>query len=271
MVPFDQYHDTTAKTLLNGYTSPAGQSAQADLADALHNIAYHPNVAPFLSKQLIQHLVKSNPSPAYIARISAVFNKDASGVYGNLGSVVTAILLDPEARAGDDSPPQQLDGHMTEPALFLASTLRAMSAVADPQSTSILYEGANMGQHIAYSPDVFDYFSINYELPGTTTSAPEFAIYDPATIINRTNFAYQIAFGSGTIGTSTYSTSYWTSLPPNLLLDALDLNFLHGQMSPQLRSTIETAMSSYSSTATTQRAQQALFLVLSSPEYQVQQ
>src|SRR5665213_519975 len=80
MVPFESNHDTTSKTLLNGLAVAAGGTAESDLKAALDDIFNHPNVAPFISKQLIQHLVTSNPSPAYVSRISAVFNDDGAGV-----------------------------------------------------------------------------------------------------------------------------------------------------------------------------------------------
>jgi hypothetical protein len=101
---FPEEHDTGAKRLLtypNAVKSviPAGQTAEQDLADALDNIFHHPNVGPFISRQLIQRLVTSNPSPAYVARVSAVFDDDGTAQRGNLGAVVRAILLDAEARA----------------------------------------------------------------------------------------------------------------------------------------------------------------------------
>src|SRR6266496_90755 len=84
MVPFNSHHDTGDKTLLNGVTIPAGGTAQSDLDAALQNIFNHPNVGPFICKQLIQHLVTSNPSPAYVGRVVAVFNDNGSGVRGDL-------------------------------------------------------------------------------------------------------------------------------------------------------------------------------------------
>ena len=92
------------KTLLNGTTLPAGQSSSLDLTGALTNIFDHTNVGPFVCTQLIQHLVTSNPSPAYVSRVAAVFANDGTGTRGNLQAVVQAILLDSEARAGDANP-----------------------------------------------------------------------------------------------------------------------------------------------------------------------
>ena len=133
MIPFDSHHDSAStKLLLNGVTLPAGGTAQADMTAALQNIFNHPNVGPFISKQLIQRLVTSNPSPEYVGRVAAVFADNGSGVRGDLKAVVTAILLDPEARRGDDpAQAQPSDGQLKEPVLFITNLLRAMNAVSD--------------------------------------------------------------------------------------------------------------------------------------------
>ncbi len=118
MVAVESEHDMTAKVLLNGTTLPAGQSAELDLAGALTNIFNHPNVGPFVCRQLIQHLVTSNPSPAYVSRVAAVFANDGTGVRGNMQAVIQAILLDTEARAGDAN--ASFDGgHLREPMLYI--------------------------------------------------------------------------------------------------------------------------------------------------------
>ncbi|MCA3039458.1 MAG: DUF1800 family protein, partial [Rhodocyclaceae bacterium] len=98
MMPVESNHDTGSKTLINGFVIPAGQTARQDLTMALDHLFSHPNVAPFISKQLIQKLVSGDPSPAYVGRVSAVFNNNGAGVRGDLKAVVRAILLDPEAR-----------------------------------------------------------------------------------------------------------------------------------------------------------------------------
>jgi uncharacterized protein (DUF1800 family) len=122
-------HDGGAKTLLSGVTLPAvttvtAASANKDLSDALDNLFNHPNVGPFIGKNLIEHLVTSNPSPAYISRITAVSNNNGSGVRGDLKAVVSAILLDPEAR---NAAPDINFGHLTEPVLFITKLLRLCS------------------------------------------------------------------------------------------------------------------------------------------------
>ena len=102
MFAVESEHDTTAKTIFGNVTIPAGQTAEQDLDSLLDALMAQPTMAPFVSRQLIQHLVTSNPSPQYIARVSGVFENDGNGVTGNLQAVIAAILTDPEARAGDD-------------------------------------------------------------------------------------------------------------------------------------------------------------------------
>ncbi len=124
MVSFDSNHDRSPKTLLYGFTLPAAQTAMEDLQGALDNIFNHPNVGPFISRQLIQHLVTSNPTPAYVERIAGVFANNGSGTRGDLKSVVRAILLDPEARAGD-APFAFANGrHPRQPVAFIADIFR---------------------------------------------------------------------------------------------------------------------------------------------------
>ena len=104
---------------------PAGQTAEEDLQGALTNIFNHPNVGPFVCKQLIQHLVTSTPSPAYVARIAAVFANNGNGVRGDMQAVIRAILEDTEARAGDTNPTYD-GGHLREPMLWMTNFLRAV-------------------------------------------------------------------------------------------------------------------------------------------------
>ncbi|HWC17344.1 MAG TPA: DUF1800 family protein, partial [Terriglobales bacterium] len=160
MVPIDAHHDTTAKTLLNGTTLPAGQTAQQDVDGALQNIFNHPNVAPFVARQLILHLVSSNPTPAYVGRVAAVFSDNGSGVRGDMKAVIQAILLDSEARRGDvPANAQPTDGHLREPVLYITNLLRGLGVSAsDPNAFASTLQGfgSNMGQRVMYSPSVFN-------------------------------------------------------------------------------------------------------------------
>ena len=139
-----RYHDAGAKVFL-GQDFPAGQTAQQDLDQALDVIFNHPNVGPFIGRQLILQLVTSNPSAAYIARVAAVFN-DHAGVRGDLAAVIRAVLTDPEAGLSSE-----FTGKLSEPVLFVVSQLRALNAtVTDHPFMSDKAE--EMGQKVFYPP-----------------------------------------------------------------------------------------------------------------------
>ena len=161
MVAVDTNHDTEAKTLL-GQAIPAGQGAQADLDAALTIIFNHPNVGPFVAKQLILRLVTSNPTPGYVQRVATAFNTGkfnsyGSGNRGDMQATIAAILLDPEARQGD-SPTTAVatDGKLREPIIMEASIARAFHAQTDAAGFS--NAGDRMEQNIFYPPTVFNFF-----------------------------------------------------------------------------------------------------------------
>ena len=158
------------KLLLFHPILPADQDGEIDLKEAIDNIFYHPNVGPFIGKQLIQHLVNSNPSPAYVSRVAAAFNNNGVGVRGDMKAVITAILLDPEARGNVKANPDY--GHLREPALFIANLLRAFNATSD----GILNDQSRaMGQDLFNSPSVFNYYPHEYTVPGTDVQGPEYS------------------------------------------------------------------------------------------------
>jgi uncharacterized protein (DUF1800 family) len=267
MVPFNNYHDTGDKTLLNGFVIPAGGTAQSDLDAALQNIFNHPNVGPFICKQLIQHLVTSNPSPAYVARVVAAFNDNGSGVRGDLKAVVSAILLDPEARRGDD--PTQVepgDGHLKEPILLMTNLLRTMNAATGGDGLSDY--AADMFQEPLNPPTVFNFYPPDYSIPNTNLLGPEFQIFNSSTAITRVNFVNDAIYGR--IGNMT--TDLTPYLPyassPDQLVDKLGTVMMHGEMSPEMRSTIITAISGI--TDNTKRVKAVLYLIASSSQYQVE-
>jgi hypothetical protein len=165
-------HDSNKKTVL-GSPIAGGQSASQDLDSLIGILLNHPNTAPFVSRRLIQSLVSSSPSPAYLSRVSAVF----TNTRGDLAQVVKAILLDPEARAGDD-PTQQIarTGKMKEPVLLHTNVLRGMGctkAVADTRNSrsDVTYEAWTQSAYNA--PSVFGYFSPNHTAPESLVPAPE--------------------------------------------------------------------------------------------------
>jgi uncharacterized protein (DUF1800 family) len=270
MVVVETNHYTGTKQILDGVVVPAGQTSSQDLDQGLAAIANHSNVGPFICTQLIRHLVKSNPSPAYIQRVTDVFANNGNGVRGDLQAVAKAILLDAEARAGDDGSPATVDaGHLREPALYISGILRALNASTDG-ARPVTY-GSGMDQSILYPGSVFNYFHPDYQVPGTTFLGPEFEILGPAAAIARANFVGDLVFS--TVTGTLVDFSSWTTLAadPNKMLDAMNDLFLHGQMSAAMRTSILTAVNAVPTTQPSTRAKQALYLVLTSPQYQVQQ
>jgi uncharacterized protein (DUF1800 family) len=167
MVPFENHHDKGSKQLLNGTIVAAGGTAQADLDAAMQSIFNHPNVGPFISSQLIQKLVTSNPSPEYVGRVTQVFNDNGQGIRGDLKAAISAILLDPEARRGDDSAQVQAsDGKLKDPVLHILSMLRALKATTD--GDQLMYYAADMRQEPFNPPSVFNFFPPDNVIPGTT-------------------------------------------------------------------------------------------------------
>jgi len=173
----EDYHDRGPKTLLNGQPLPAGQPTDKDLNDAIDNIAYHPNVAPFISKQLIQHLVTSNPSPGYVQRIAAVFAAGQSSPT-QLFDVVRAILLDDEAR-GDSKDPATLPnyGKLREPVQFITNVLRPFNVKSDGVLDSVTVSNssigsADMGQDVFNAPSVFSFYPPPARVPGENVFGP---------------------------------------------------------------------------------------------------
>lgn len=276
-------HDGGAKTLLNGVTLPAvttvtAASASQDLNSALDNIFNHPNVGPFIGTNLIEHLVTSNPSPAYIARVTAVFNDNGSGVRGDLKAVVKAILLDPEARS---STPAATSGHLTEPVLFIAKLLRLFNTTV-ATTDFVLSDGylpteLVMGQNLFYSPSVFNYYPPEFTVPNTTLNGPEFDLQSSSTAFARVNFVAETVYKTMSTNTNR-PTGTWLDLTsilpyansPYQLTAELNMLMLHGTMSPNLLATVNNSLSSMTGSTPAALAQRAVYLIGSSPEYFVQ-
>lgn len=267
MIPVEAEHDTTSKTIFNNVVIPAGHTAEQDLDSVLDALMAQPTLAPFISQQLIQHLVTSNPSPAYVQRISQVFENDGTGVRGNLQAVITAILTDPEARAGDaDASSVSANfGHLREPILFISNVLRGLSATVGA-SNGINGATTNMGQELFYPPSVFSYFSPQYRTEGGLYG-PEFQIYTTQTAVNRADTVNTLLYGK-LAGVNIDLQPYLAYAgDTNTLLNYVARIFLHSAMSPQLQNSAAAAVDAQSTA--TAKVQAALYAVLTSAEYQV--
>ncbi|HTB10695.1 MAG TPA: DUF1800 domain-containing protein [Bryobacteraceae bacterium] len=268
MFSVDAEHDKTAKTIFGNVTIPSGQTAEQDLDAVIAALMAQPTMAPFISQQLIQHLVTSNPSPGYITRISTVFSNDGTGVSGNLQAVITAILTDPEARAGDDDTISLSPtfGKMREPILFMTDALRGLNATVGATST-ISNDASNMGENLFNAGSVFSYFS-----PQSKTEhglfGPEFQIYSTQTAADRVNYVNSILYGTGATGFKINLAPFVSQAgDPATLLNYIGSIFLHSGMSSELQSAATTAIDA--ATTPTAKVQAALYVVLTSSEYQI--
>lgn len=291
MIAYPAFHSTSAKTFL-GATIPAGSTdAMAELRTALDVIAGHPNVAPFMCRQLIQRLVTSNPTPGYVGRCSAVWNNNGSGVRGDLAAVVRRILLDREARdAGLADTPSY--GKVREPIVRMANWMRAFGATSVSGNYLLNSTSAttSLGQSALAAPSVFNFYRPGYVPPNTRAGAqnltvPEFQIVSEVTVAGYAN-TMQAAIGNG-IGTgsdvrSTYAREVVIAHDANALADRMNRMLLNGRMSSALRArivesvngvTIPTANGSNQATIDTarlNRSRLAVYMTMVSPEYLVQ-
>jgi uncharacterized protein (DUF1800 family) len=270
MVAWEPNHDTSSKTLLDGYTIPAGQTARHDLDAALQHLFEHPNVGPFVARRLIGSLVTSNPSPQYVERVAAVFNAGPGGVRGDLKAVAKAILLDPEARRGDDEATPAIYGHLREPVLYITSSLRALGAKV-AEFNGLPARAAAMGQNLFYPPTVFNYFPLLYELPAANgVAAPEFEILTPSNALARANFADAAMFSRLGITVTLDMTPLidLATVHPWYVTEALNRALLQGRMTEDQRDRILGALAYTSDPAL--QAQTAAYLTASALSYQVQ-
>ena len=291
MQAYPEQHSTGTKRLLpvNGVaaTLPAGQTPAQDLAAALDNIVNHPNVGPFIGKQLIQKLVTSNPSPQYVERIARVFNNDGTGQRGNLGAVVKAILLDSEAR---NAPTSATAGKLKEPLLRLTQVLRAYNAQAVSGRYFITPNQltAAFGQAPLNSPSVFNFFSPFYAPPGEISTqglvAPELQLATEYLNTQVTNYFYQQSFcfvptpvaGSGcpALGPDTIvlDTSSELALAANsdALVTRIAERLLAGQISATLRTQARGMVDIVPASSAQQRVAEALYLISTSPDFALQ-
>ena len=299
MVPYPQYHSTEAKAFL-GTTIPATTTADpaGDLKIALDALAAHPNTAPFISQQLIQRLVTSNPSPAYVRDVAAVFANNGSGVRGDLRAVVKAILVHPEARLQSNG-----EGKLREPVLRLSAYLRAFPHKSDTGSSKVGNTDAvatSLGQTPLRSPSVFNFYRPGYVPPGTFTAtaglvAPEMQLVNETSVsawVNymRDNLSSGVGQYNGTVNGVVYNRRDlqrdWSpeialaATPADLVKSVTD-KLLYGLATDDLRTLISGAIAKITiptlnaagtnqvaiDSAKRARVNAAVLLTLASPEF----
>lgn len=272
-------HETGEKRFL-GTTIAAGATGPASLTAALDAIFAHSNVPPFISRQLIQRLVTSNPSPAYVGRIAAVFANNGNGQRGDLKAVVRAILLDSEAREAAGLSLTGF-GKLREPVMRLTGWARGFGAtspanswnIGDTRSTS-----NRLGQSPGRSPSVFNFFRPGYTPPGSAIAsaglvAPEFQITDEPSVVAYINYmATVVASGAGDVRAN-YADMLGKAGDSAALVEEAVLLLAAGQVPAATVATIRGAVDSIAMTATNgaqNRVNTAVLLVLAAPEYLVQ-
>ncbi len=200
MEPWEEFHDRGAKGLLGGARLPAGSDARPELRAALDNIFAHPNVGPFLARQLIQRLVTSNPTPEYVGRVAAVFDDNSQGERGDLKAVTHAVLTDAEARSGHLSMPERF-GKIKEPILRLTGVWRAFDAVPGPGVNNGQYQASTkaidqiqsvVGQAPMRAQSVFNFYPPDAPLEaGSALVAPELSILTEIDVASTNNMLFQ--------------------------------------------------------------------------------
>lgn len=276
---WEDFHDAGPKALLNNVSLAAGQGGVKDLSDALDNVFNHPNVGPFIAIRLIHRLVTSNPSPAYISRVSAVFDNNGSGVRGDLGAVVMAILLDEEAH-----PAVRTDQHgkIKEPLLRLTQLWRSYDATSISGRYPINFAYIVFGQGPLQASHVFNFFSPFYSPPGEIRDsglvAPELEIATEYLNTFVTNFMFLQVFGLNSTNTNlqdddvfiNFESEMLLAADSDLLIDTVAGKLLGGEISTTLRNEIAGMLALIPETDTTVRAAEVIYFIVTSPEYAYQ-
>lgn len=292
MQAYPAFHSTSEKRFL-GRTIPAGGTAEADLKIALDTIFNNRNVGPFIARRLIERLVSSNPSPAYVAAVALTFNDNGSGVRGDMKAVIRAVLMAPEARWGNVAS-LATSPKVREPVIRLANWMRAFN-VTSKSGRFLMFNTDDPVVYLAQtpmsSPSVFNFYRPGYippnsELAGKGLAAPELQIAHETSVIAYLNFMrYVVAWGTGGAKGNNdimpdYTAERALAYQPEALVDRIKLLVLNGNMSAGLRSQILAGLKSIAEPNPSNavdvaafrdsRVSLAIFLAMASPEYIVQ-
>jgi len=276
MTVTESVHQGTTSNSFLGTTIPAGTTGAQSLQLILDALFNHSNTAPFVSKQMIQRLVSSNPSSGYVSRVAQVFANNGKGVRGDLMAVTKAVLLDPEA----SQPVSSSVGKIREPMLRLvqwARTFQVGSATGAWNIGDMSDPGTRLSQSPMRSPTVFNYFSPDYMPPNTALSsqnlvAPELQIIDETSVAGYLNYLQQFIVSGISDATPNYANELAIGGNVPQLVARLNLLLAANQLSASTISTITNAISTMSSSNNTAKLNQiyaAIFLVMASPEYLV--
>lgn len=270
MQVWPDHHQAEGKIILDNTIVPADQPPAQDLQQSLDKIFQHPNVGPFICRQLIQRLVTSNPSPGYIYRVASVFNNNGQGVRGDMRAVIRAILMDYDARGTTKT--GLGSGKQREPLIRLTNLLRTFHAFTNSGAFYVWLDQDSFGEVPLQSPTVFNFFTPDYSVPGAIAQnglrSPEFQITTETTVVEQANDIYS----------AIYEADYPLNLDleislannPAALTDHLNALLMSGNMSPEMRQVLIDTITAIPTDNPEERAQTALYLVMNSPEYVIQ-
>ena len=272
-------HEMGPKSFL-GKTIPAGTDGLRSLKAALDTIFMHPNVAPFVSKQLIQRLVTSNPSPAYVQRVAKKFENNGSGVRGDLREVIRAILLDPEARDDAGAAASSSFGKLREPILRFTGWARAFGATSPSNAWAVgstSSQGYGLGQGLGRSPTVFNWFRPGYVAPGGAAAAagkvgPEFQIANEVSVVGYINFMIVTLRDGWGDFRGNFADYIGVASSSQTLLELINLRIAANQVGPATIAQFKPAIDSFPAATNTDlknRVMAATVLIMASPEYLV--
>ncbi|MEM9822584.1 MAG: DUF1800 family protein [Bacteroidota bacterium] len=281
MIMYEDYHEPGAKYLLNGFVVPTGQTGMEDINAAVEHLFNHQNVGPFIGQQLIQRLVKSNPSPAYIARVAAAFNNNGAGVRGDMKAVIKAILLDKEARSCDwyNDPVQ---GKLKEPIIRYTHFARAIGGISE--DGQFWNEGTDYndgaGQHPMYSFSVFNFYWPDFQPVGPIASqgyvAPEFQVFNSNTSIGFVNFVDEWAVNEtllssggndGDIVFTNLDEALQHAEDTEVLINHLDILLTNGMLKDDTRQIIATIVDPMNDPF--EKVKLAIYLMVISADYTI--
>ncbi|HVJ62450.1 MAG TPA: DUF1800 family protein, partial [Tahibacter sp.] len=281
---FDNEHDQTLKTVLDGMTVAAGQTCAVDVQQGLNIIAAHPNVAPFISRQLIQRFTTSNPSPAYIQRVAQKFQNNGDGERGDLGAVIKAILTDAEAR--NNAPPASF-GKLREPLLRLTALWRAWTfqmpapSVYGEMKMGLPNLMTTYGQRPLGANTVFNFYEPDYQQPGPIEDAglysPEFQIINESSTYTISNALYDVSFRYF-VGMTNPPTDRpllivdEVSAQPNAtaMVDLVNTRMMYGSMSTNMRTTLINMLNFMNGATASEKARSLIHITAISPEFATQ-
>jgi uncharacterized protein (DUF1800 family) len=267
-------HDDGAKRVL-GKSIPAGQGADKDAQSVVEILVNHPNTGPFVVFRLIQALVTSDPSPAYVSRVVAVFENNGKGKRGDLAAVAKAILLDPEARRADDPAFRELQvGRIKEPVLQAASVMRALECkqpVTMPWNRYEVYGFTN--QKPLAAPSVFSFFSPMHRAPGSNILAPEQKLLDSKEFRDRLGGLSQVYGDDGQAlrdaGCQFDAFVQALNRSPDAFVELMSQRLFKGSMSPVLRDASKVLLDEARWDSTGQRAALVMTFMLTTPAFGV--